>query len=239
MRCLAPGILRPVDETHQIAVVKVTEALHFVYRRNSISETRHDLRRNLEAQIHALGADVEKQIAWRGDRVARSCANLPERVEFGGPRRSKEAVPRVGPKAHDAGEAGFQVPKIHRAQQRGEVSAERPQGCSMVRPGFTVTTRKIAARVSGAATGCATARTASLTLRASSSGRASSGCHPSKAQDRAVRAKGCRQAYHPLTKSVHWARLQFLTILLFAKSSFSRRNARNSLGLTRSRDRTT
>ena len=28
----APGILRPVDETHEIAVVEVTEAVHFVHR---------------------------------------------------------------------------------------------------------------------------------------------------------------------------------------------------------------
>ena len=106
--------------------------MHFVYRRNGISETRHDLRRKFEAQIHALRADVEQQVARRGNRVARSGANLPERMQLRRPRRSKEPVPRVGPKAHDAGEAPFKVAKFHRAQQRGEVSAERPHGRSIV-----------------------------------------------------------------------------------------------------------
>ena len=44
----APGILRPVDKTHEIAVVKVTEALHFVHRRNRISDPRHKLGGQLE-----------------------------------------------------------------------------------------------------------------------------------------------------------------------------------------------
>ena len=130
--CLAPRILRPVDETHEIAVVKVTEAMHFVYRQYSISETRHDLHRKFEAQIHTLRADVEQQVARRGNRMARSCANLLERTKLRRPRRSKEPVPRVGPKGHDAGEAPFKVAKFHCSQQRGEVSAERPQGRSIV-----------------------------------------------------------------------------------------------------------
>ena len=102
--------------------------MHFVHRRNGIPDTRHDLRRQLEAQIHALGADVEQQVARRGNRMARSGANLAERMQFRRPRRPKEPVPRVGSKPHDAGEAPFQVAKFHRAQQRGEISAERAQG---------------------------------------------------------------------------------------------------------------
>ncbi len=129
---LAPRILRPVDETQEIAVVKVTEAMHFVYRRNSISDTRHDLHSKFEAQIHTLGANVEQQVAWRGNRMARSCANFAEHVQFRRPRRAKEPVPRVGPKAKDAGEARFEVAKFHRAQQCGEVSAERPHGRPIV-----------------------------------------------------------------------------------------------------------
>ena len=60
--------------------------------------------------------------------MARSGANLPERMQFRRPRRPKEAVPRVGSKPHDAGKASFQVAKFHRAHQRGEVSAERAHG---------------------------------------------------------------------------------------------------------------
>src|SRR4029077_4746741 len=117
-------ILRPIDETQEIAVVKITEALYFVYRRNSVSEPRHDMHSTFEAEIHTLGADVEQQVARRGNRMARSCANLPERVQLCRPRLPKEPVPRVGPKAHDAGEAPFKVAKFHCPQQRGEISAE-------------------------------------------------------------------------------------------------------------------
>ena len=67
------------------------------------------------------------ETAWR-----RSGANLAERMQLRRPRRSKEPVPRVGPKTHDAGKARFKVAKFHRAQQRGEVSAERPQGRAIV-----------------------------------------------------------------------------------------------------------
>ena len=106
--------------------------MHFVHRRNSVSETRHNLHRKFEAQIHALRADVEQQVARRGNRMARSCSNLPERMKLRGPGWSKEPVPRVGPEAHDAGEARFQVAKLHCSQQRREFCAERPQGRSMV-----------------------------------------------------------------------------------------------------------
>ena len=53
-----------------------------------------------------------------GNGVARSGANLSERMKFRRPRRSKETVPHVGPDAHDAREAGFQVAKFNGAQQR-------------------------------------------------------------------------------------------------------------------------
>ena len=48
-RCRASRVLRPVDETHEIAVVEVTEALHFIHRGNGIPDTRHKLSGKLEA----------------------------------------------------------------------------------------------------------------------------------------------------------------------------------------------
>src|SRR3984957_8356476 len=65
--------------------------------------------------------------------MARSRANLAEGMQCGGPRRPKEAVPRVGPKPHDAGNATFQVAEFHRAPQRAEISAERAQPGAIVR----------------------------------------------------------------------------------------------------------
>ena len=64
--------------------------------------------------------------------MSRSRANLPERMKFRWAVRSKEPVPRVGAKAHDAREPPFQVAKLHGSQQRGEVPAERPHGGSIV-----------------------------------------------------------------------------------------------------------
>src|SRR5271166_231693 len=110
---LTPGILRPIDETQEITVVKIAEAMNFVHRRNSISDARHDLRCQLETQIHALRADVENQVAWRRNRMASSRANFAEHAQFRWQRRSKEPVPRVGSKTYDAGKAPFKVPKLH------------------------------------------------------------------------------------------------------------------------------
>jgi hypothetical protein len=56
--------------------------------------------------------------------MARSGANLPERMQFFRPRRPKEAVPRLGTEPHNAGKAPFQVAKFHCSQQRGNISAE-------------------------------------------------------------------------------------------------------------------
>jgi hypothetical protein len=56
--------------------------------------------------------------------MARSGANLLERMQFFRPRRPEEAIPRVRTDAHHAGKAPFQVAKFHCSQQRGDVSAE-------------------------------------------------------------------------------------------------------------------
>ena len=57
-------------------------------------------------------------------------------MQFRRPRRPEEPVPRVGANPHNAGEPPFEVAKFHRAQQRGEVAAERAYGRAMVRPGL-------------------------------------------------------------------------------------------------------
>ena len=108
-------------------------------------------------KIHALGADVEQQIARRGDRVARSGANLPERMQFAG---------RGGPKsrshASDPNPMTQESPPSRSRNSTARTSAARsPQNERTVArfsgPGLSVATRKIAARVSGAATACASA----------------------------------------------------------------------------------
>jgi hypothetical protein len=107
--------LRPVDETQEVAVVEVTEAVHFVYRRHRISDTRPDLRRQFEAEINSTARNSAARSPQNDRRVAR-----------------------------------------------------------LSKPGLSVATRRIAARVSGAATGCAMGRKTHLPLRACSSDRTSS-----------------------------------------------------------------
>ena len=95
------------------------------------------------------------ETAWRA-----AGANLPERMQFRRPRRAEQAVPRLGAKPHDAGQAALrcrEIPPRATARQGRRRTTARSRDCPS--PGLTVTTRKIAARVSGADTGCATART--------------------------------------------------------------------------------
>ena len=68
---LRDGIFRSVDETQQIAIIEVSEAMHLVRHRRGAAKPRHDLRRHLEAQVHARGANMEQQVARRGRRDAR------------------------------------------------------------------------------------------------------------------------------------------------------------------------
>ena len=71
------------------------------------------------------------ETAWRA-----AGANLPERMQLRRPRRPEQPVPRLGADPHDAGEARFEVAKSHRADQAGQVGAERAHGRAMVRSGL-------------------------------------------------------------------------------------------------------
>ena len=126
-------IFGAVDEPQKVAVVEVAKAVHLVDRRDRVAEPRHDLRRDLEAEVHPLGADMEQQVAGRRDRVARSGPELAERVQFGRARVPEQPVPGVGPDPHHAGEAGFEIAKFNRANQARKVGAERPHGRAIVR----------------------------------------------------------------------------------------------------------
>ena len=92
-RRLALRVFGAVDKAQQIAVVEIAKAVHLVGDRHRVAEPRHDLGRQLEAQIHALGADVEQHVARRGDGVARSGAEFPERMQLGRARLAEQPVP--------------------------------------------------------------------------------------------------------------------------------------------------
>ena len=62
-------------------------------------------------------------------------ANLTKRMQLGGTRRAKKPVPYLGAEAQNAGQTGLDVAKSHRAQQSGEVSAERSNRDGMILTG--------------------------------------------------------------------------------------------------------
>src|SRR5262245_7387541 len=107
--------------------------MNHLHRYDDVTDARHDLGRKLEAQIHVLRADVKEEIAWRGHGVAASRVYLPERMQFGWPRRPEELIPGVGSERGNARKSCFEIAKFHRAKQASDVSAKRPQGRAAVR----------------------------------------------------------------------------------------------------------
>ena len=83
-------------------------------------------------------------------------------MQFGWPRRAEELVPGIGPDPHDAGKPGFKVAKLHGAKYSGRSAQNERMMPRVPEPGFSVTTRKIAARVSGATTACGMLRAPSV-----------------------------------------------------------------------------
>ena len=101
-RVLADRVLRAVDKAGEIAIVEVAEPVHLVDGRQSAAEPRDDLDGQLEAEIHAVGPDVEEEIARRRDRMAGVGNDLGERVELGRTGIAEERVPGIGADADDA-----------------------------------------------------------------------------------------------------------------------------------------
>ena len=128
---LVDGILRAVDETEQVAIVEVLEAVHFVRRGDGAAQPRHDLRRQLEAEIHARGADMEEDVARRRDGVMLA-ADLAERMQFLRPRRAEQPVPGVGAERHDAGQPALEVAEARR--RAGDRPGRRTGRARRLRP---------------------------------------------------------------------------------------------------------
>jgi len=99
-------ILGTVDESQEVAVIEVTKAVDLVDHRHRVAEARHNVHRHLEAKVHPLRTDMEQQVPWRGNRMARSGPDFPERVEFGWAWVSEQLVPCVGPDTRHAGKVG-------------------------------------------------------------------------------------------------------------------------------------
>ena len=105
-----PGrVLGAVDKADEIAVVEIAKAVHFVDRRHRLAELSHDLRRQFETQVHALGANVKDEIARRRDRMARAGFDFPKRMQFRRPRLAEQPVPGVGANPHHTGEISLDI----------------------------------------------------------------------------------------------------------------------------------
>ena len=124
-RRLVRGVFRAIDKAEQIAVIEIAKAVDLVRGGDCVTQLRHDLSRQLEGDVEALGANVEKQIARSGHDMSRAGADFAEGMELGGSRLCEEPVPRVGSKADDAGQLSFQVAEAHGAYQLRQVSAQR------------------------------------------------------------------------------------------------------------------
>ena len=127
-RRLRRRILRAVDEAEKVAVVEIAKPMYLVDCCNRVAERNHDLRRQLETEVHALGADMEQQIPRCCDRLPRAGLDLSKRMQLCRPRIAEDPVPRLGADPHDAGEVSLDIAEADRAQQRREVAAKRPDG---------------------------------------------------------------------------------------------------------------
>ncbi len=120
----AGGILGAVDEAQQVAFVEVFEAMHLVDDLGVRSEPRGQLARELKAQIHPPGPDVEEQIAGRGHRAVPRTGELGKRMQRSWARVAEEPVPEIGTDADHARELAVGDAKADRPAQPGDVRQE-------------------------------------------------------------------------------------------------------------------
>ena len=123
-RGLPLRVFGAVDKAEEVALVEIAEAVHLVGDRYRIAEAADQLACQLEAQIHALGADVEQDVAGRRDGLARPGPEFAERVQFRRARRAEQPVPNCRPERHDAGQIAFEIAKSDRPQQGAQIGAQ-------------------------------------------------------------------------------------------------------------------
>src|SRR5712692_9236907 len=118
-RVLTLGILRAINKADEVAAVKITEPLHFVDRADCGSEPSHDLRLQLETQVHSLRPNVKQHVTGRRDSMTLPSTYLAKLMQFSWSRLPEQLVPGIGPKPHDAGESSLLFAKSYRAHESG------------------------------------------------------------------------------------------------------------------------
>jgi hypothetical protein len=76
---------------------------------------------------------VKQHVARSSGRIAIARAEFPEGMQFNRPGLAEELVPGIGSEARDAREAGVDVAELDGANQPGEVTGKRAQGCVTLR----------------------------------------------------------------------------------------------------------
>ncbi len=123
---LTLGVLGAVDEAEQVALVEGAEAVDLVDDTGGAVEAVHQSRRELEAEVEPVGADVEEQIAGGRGRGVLAAGEARERVQVARSRRAvaEQAIPQRRADAGDADELALGDPEPDRALERADVGQQ-------------------------------------------------------------------------------------------------------------------
>ncbi|MNN52802.1 hypothetical protein D3C81_1675220 [compost metagenome] len=91
-----------IDKADDAAHIEIAKALNFIDDRDRVSKGREQLRGQLEAQVHLLGANVQQDVARRCQRSTSFAAELAKPVQRSRARAAEQGVPGTGAKATDA-----------------------------------------------------------------------------------------------------------------------------------------
>ena len=122
----AVGVLGPVHEPQQVALIEGAEPVHLVDHTRASHQPAAQPLGELEAQIQAMGADVEQQIAGRGRRDVPGAGKAGKGMQRGGARRAEESLPRLRAHAHHARQLALGDAKADRPPQPADVREHVP-----------------------------------------------------------------------------------------------------------------
>ena len=130
---VAPRILRAIDKSKKITIIEIAKSVHFIDWSNSVTDSSHNLRSKLEAQIHALGANMKQQVAGCGDRMPGACPNFSKRMKFRWARQTKHLIPRIRSETQNTRKTCFDIARFDRAHNSGKFSAKRANPLEMLK----------------------------------------------------------------------------------------------------------
>jgi hypothetical protein len=118
-RSLLGGVLSSIDKAEEVAGIEVSKTLYFIHHRDCITQTRHNLRSQLETKVKVLSTNVKKEITRRSHGMASFGMYLLEWLQLRWPRLSEEPIPRFTSNPHHARKAGGGGTKSHGPNERG------------------------------------------------------------------------------------------------------------------------